>query len=112
MISHTPEPDHATDGFRLEPWDLVLFVVAGDPLGERAHRSLTELCDAHLPQGYRIDIVDIVASPEQADAFDVVAVPTVIRRLPEPVRRVIGDLSVARDVMAGLGMPTGVSPSP
>lgn len=90
-----------------DPWDLVLFVVSTNGTAGVAQSALEQICDARLPGHWRIEVVDILADPDQADAFDVVAVPTVVRRSPQPERRVIGDLSDSGQVVAGLGLPSG-----
>lgn len=88
-----------------ERWELRLFVAGSAASGERSFENLTRICEQFLPGRFDIKVVDIDLSPEEADAFDIVAAPTVVRQKPEPVRRIIGDLSLIDEVVAGLGLP-------
>ena len=102
------EPQHpvqgpADDGTAM--WELRLFVAGTGLEVDRVVKALEDVCRAHLPNGYSIALVDILQDPEQADAFDIVAAPTLVRESPPPPRRVIGDLSRAREVVRGLGIP-------
>ena len=107
------EPEHARQGPPGDVagmWELRLFV-AGDGLEvRRVREALENVCHEHLPGRYRIALVDVLQDPEQADAFDIVAAPTLVRQAPLPVRRVIGDLSLIQKVVLGLGIP--VQPEP
>ncbi len=91
-------------------WELRLFVAGSGAEVRRVHEALGSICREHLPGRHRIALVDILQEPEQADAFDIVAVPTLIRQSPLPVRRVIGDLSLIRKVVLGLGIPVRQEP--
>lgn len=103
---NTP-PGHGQEpGSAAEQWELLLFVVPGDGSDRRVHETLQRICAAHLPDRHRIIVIDIAAEPAQADAYDIVAVPTVVRAQPLPVRRVIGDLSATDRVLKGLGIPS------
>jgi circadian clock protein KaiB len=85
--------------------------VAGSDLEvKRVWDALEKVCQEHVPGRYRIALVDILLDPEQADAFDIVAAPTLIRQSPLPVRRVIGDLSQVTKVLTGLGIPVPQEP--
>jgi circadian clock protein KaiB len=64
--------------------------------------NLTKLCETHLKGHYEIEVVDLVEHPSLAKSDDILAVPTLVRRLPAPLRKVIGDLSDADSVMLGL----------
>ena len=72
---------------------------------QRIRGHLERMLKEHLAGRYRIQVIDIRESPEQAHAFDVVATPTLLRRCPEPRRRIIGDLSLAHKVLPALGIP-------
>lgn len=91
-------------------WELRLFVAGSGLEVERVRETLESVCREHLPGGYRIVLVDVLQDPEQADAFDIVAAPTLIRQAPLPVRRIIGDLSLSRKVVLGLGIPVQQHP--
>lgn len=102
-IQHPHEGSSLGDGTAM--WDLRLFV-AGDGLEvQRVRQALEHVCEEHVPGRYRIAMVDVLQNPEQADAFNIVATPTLVRQAPPPARRVVGDLSLTPKVMAGLGIP-------
>lgn len=86
---------------------LRLFITGQTPRSTRAVENLRRICEAHLADRYEIEIVDIYADPEGARAAQVVAAPTLMRVSPEPVRRIIGDLSDEDRVLLGLELPPG-----
>lgn len=84
---------------------LTLFVSGAAPSSIRAVRRLRELCDQHCPAGYDLDVIDIYQQPEKVAARGVLAVPTLIRELPLPVRVMIGDFTDEQRMLATLGLP-------
>lgn len=94
-MSTPPEP-----GSR-QQWYLRLYVAGLTPNSTRALANLRRICAEHLPDA-EIEVIDLVADPGRASADDIFAVPTLVRRLPEPVRRIIGDLSDTDQVLVGL----------
>jgi circadian clock protein KaiB len=92
-MSADPSPDH---------WALRLYVAGQMPRSLRAITNLRRICETSLPGRYEIEVIDLLAEPHRARHDDIVAVPTVVRRLPEPVRRVVGDLSEDQRVITGL----------
>jgi circadian clock protein KaiB len=97
------KPDEAVD----EMWHLRLYVAGQSPKSLRAFTNLQRLCEEHLPGRHEIEVVDVVEEPSLARADDVVAVPTLVRRLPEPLRKVIGDLSDTSKVLVTLRVRPG-----
>ena len=85
-----------------ETWHLRLYVAGQSPKSLRAFANLTTLCEQHLAGRYEIEIVDLVEHPELARSDDILAIPTLVRRLPAPLRKIIGDLSNAERVLVGL----------
>lgn len=85
---------------------LSLFVSGASPTSIRAVQRLRALCEKHCPDGYDLKIVDIYQQPEAAAAARVLAVPTLVKELPLPVRRLVGDFSNEPRVLAALGLPT------
>lgn len=83
-------------------WYLRLYVAGQSAKSLRAYANLKELCEQHLAGRYEIEIIDLVENPSLAGGDDILAVPTLVRRLPPPLRKVIGDLSDARRVLVGL----------
>jgi circadian clock protein KaiB len=91
-----------------EHWHLRLYVAGQSPKSLKAFANLKRLCDEHLESRYDIEIVDLVEDPQLAEGDEIVALPTVVRRLPEPMRRIIGDLSDGERVLVGLQLRPGV----
>jgi circadian clock protein KaiB len=83
-------------------YNLRLYVAGQTPKSIAAIANLRKLCDQYLAGRYSIDIVDLMRDPELAQAHQIIAVPTLIRELPEPIRRIIGDLSNTQRVLLGL----------
>jgi circadian clock protein KaiB len=88
-------------------WQLRLYVAGQTPRSLSAFANLKRLCEENLPGRYDIEVVDLVKEPHRAQADQVVALPTLVRRLPEPLKRVIGDLSDKQRVL--FGMELGVT---
>ncbi|MDQ1425111.1 MAG: circadian clock protein KaiB [Acidimicrobiaceae bacterium] len=85
-----------------EHWHLRLYVAGQSPKSLQAITNLTNLCNEHLAGRYEIEIIDLVDDPSLAQSDDILAIPTLIRRLPSPIRRVIGDMSDSNRVLVGL----------
>jgi circadian clock protein KaiB len=83
-------------------WQLRLYVAGQSPKSLTALANLTALCEEHLPGRHEIEIVDLVEHPSRARSDDIVAIPTLVRRLPAPLRKIIGDLSNFERVVVGL----------
>jgi circadian clock protein KaiB len=91
-----------------ERWQLRLYVAGQSPKSLKAFANLTRLCDEHLDPRYEIQIVDLLEHPQLAAGDEIVAIPTLVRRLPQPIRKIIGDLSDADRVLVGLQLRPGV----
>lgn len=83
-------------------YNLRLYVAGQTPKSIAAIANLNRLCEAHLPGRYKIEVVDLMKNPALAQRDQIVAIPTLIRQLPEPLKRIIGDLSNAEKVLVGL----------
>jgi circadian clock protein KaiB len=83
-------------------YNLRLYVAGQTPKSIAAINNLRKLCETHLPGRFNIDIIDLMQNPGLAKRDQIVAIPTLIRRLPEPVKRIIGDLSNTDRVLVGL----------
>jgi circadian clock protein KaiB len=83
---------------------LTLFVSGASPTSIQAVRRLRDLCDRHFPDGYDLEIVDIYQQPEVVASRGVLAVPTLFKELPPPVRVLIGDFTDESRVLAALGL--------
>lgn len=89
-----------------EFWEFTLYVAGQTPRSVAAIRNLKSLCEEYMPGAYRIEIVDLLEQPELARTDQVVAIPTVVRNLPAPIRRVIGDLSNTERVRVAFQLKT------
>jgi circadian clock protein KaiB len=81
---------------------LRLYIAGQTPRSVAAFANLKRICEEHLVGRYRIEVIDLVQNPQLAAGDQILAVPTLVRRLPEPVRRIIGDLSNTERVLVGL----------
>src|SRR5262245_33216528 len=81
---------------------LRLYIAGQTPRSIAAFANLKRICEQHLAGRYRIEVIDLVQNPQLAAGDQILAVPTLVRRLPEPVRKIIGDLSNADRVLVGL----------
>lgn len=95
------EPGNDADA---ELWDLRLYVAGQTPKSVAAIANLQRFCEEHLAGKYRIEVVDLVASPQLARTDQILAIPTLVRRLPPPLRKIIGDLSNSERVLVGLDL--------
>ena len=83
-------------------WEFKLYVAGHTPRSVTAIANLKALCEEHMAGRYKIDIIDLIERPELARTDQVVAIPTLVRKLPGPIRRIIGDLSNTERVLVGL----------
>jgi circadian clock protein KaiB len=102
------EPHTANDGTDAdvagtgEQWDLCLYVTDQSPKCLRAIENLRRACEEHLAGHYTIEIVDLLKDPRRAADDQILAVPTVVRRFPSPIRKLVGDLSDDDRLLVGL----------
>jgi len=89
-------------GQKPQVWKLRLYVAGQTPKSIRAFANLRVLCEAHLKGRYKIEVVDLMEHPQLARGDQIVAIPTLVRRLPPPMRKIIGDLSNTERVLVGL----------
>ena len=85
-------------------WDLRLYVAGQTERSVRAFDNLKKLCEEHLKGQYGIEVIDLLRNPKLARGDQIVALPTLVRKLPEPVRKIIGDLSNTERVLVGLDL--------
>ncbi len=83
-------------------WYLRLYVAGQSPKSLHAFANLKSLCEEHLAGRYEIEVIDLVEQPGLAQSDDILAIPTLVRRLPAPMRKIIGDLSNTNSVLVGL----------
>ena len=87
-----------------ESWNLRLYVAGQTPKSLRALANLKCICEEYLAGKYHIEIIDLLENPQLASTDQILAIPTLIRKLPEPVRKIIGDLSNVERVLVGLDL--------
>jgi circadian clock protein KaiB len=99
----SPQPlDQLTGSTKVDEWNLRLYVAGKTRKSVAALENLSKLCEEHLPGKYHIEVVDLLVHPQLAKGDQIVAIPTLVRKLPEPIRRVIGDLSNVERTLVGL----------
>jgi circadian clock protein KaiB len=85
-------------------WQLRLYVAGQTPKSLAAFSNLKKICENHLKGRYRIEVIDLVERPQLSQGDQIVAIPTLVRKLPVPVRKIIGDLSDTDRVLVGLDL--------
>lgn len=85
-----------------EWWELRLYVAGQTPRSVEALANLERICDEHLEGRYRIEVIDLLVNPALARGDQILAVPTLVRQLPPPVTKIIGDFSNSERVLVGL----------
>jgi len=87
-----------------EFWELRLYVAGQTPKSMAAFANLKTLCEEHLAGKYAIEVIDLLVNPTLARGDQIIAIPTLARKLPEPIRKIIGDLSNTERVLVGLDL--------
>jgi circadian clock protein KaiB len=98
----TPVQGRQNNRQKPQVWKLRLYVAGQTPKSIRAFANLKKLCESHLKSRYQIEVVDLLEHPQLARGDQIVAIPTLVRKLPPPVRKIIGDLSSTEQVLVGL----------
>jgi circadian clock protein KaiB len=104
--SRSAKPSVAAKNDAPETWNLRLYVAGQTPKSLAAFSNLKRLCEQHLAGRYQIEVIDLVKQPQLAQNDQIVALPTLVRKLPEPIKRVIGDLSNFERVVISLDLLT------
>ncbi len=104
-------PQKTTSGKKAksaEVWELRLYVAGQTPKSLAAFSNLKQICEEYLEGKYQIEVIDLLQNPQLAKGDEIIALPTLVRKLPEPVRKIIGDLSNTERVLVGLQLrPVG-----
>lgn len=90
------------NGEAIETWDLRLYTAGQTPKSLAAIRNLKRICEQHLAGRYHIEVIDLMANPRLAKDDQIVAIPTLVRKLPDPLRKIVGDLSDEARTLVGL----------
>lgn len=99
------KPEHEPESHDF--WDLRLYVAGQTPNCLTAFDNLKQICEKHLEGKYRIQVIDLLKNPQLSRGDQILAIPTLVRKLPEPVRKIIGDLSSTERVLVGLDLRPG-----
>lgn len=103
MTTPKPRREHSPAGTPAKPTYLLrLYVTGRSPHSTRAVENLKRICEEYLAGRYRLEVVDLYQQPELAKGKQIIAAPTLVKELPEPVRRILGDMSNEERVLAGL----------
>ena len=89
---------------KTKEFELRLYVAGQTAKSVAALHNLRRYCEAHIPERYSIEVVDLLENPQLAEGDQILAIPTLVRRFPEPVRKIIGDLSNEEKVLIGLDL--------
>ncbi len=87
-----------------ETWHLRLYVAGQTPKSVKAYSNLKQICEEHLAGQYSIEIVDLLKTPQLAKGDQILAIPTLVRKLPQPIRKIVGDLSNTERTLVGLDL--------
>jgi len=101
-MTHPSATDDPAGAGADETWELRLYVTGRSPKCLRAIENLRRTCEEYVAGRYRIEVVDLLENPRLAADDQILAVPTVVRKLPQPIRRIVGDLSDTDRVLVGL----------
>lgn len=85
-------------------YELRLYVAGQTPKSLAAFANLKKICEEHLAGEYHIEVIDLLKKPQLASGDQILAIPTLVRKLPEPIRKIIGDLSNTERVLVGLNL--------
>ncbi|MEO8285990.1 MAG: circadian clock KaiB family protein [Chloroflexota bacterium] len=87
-----------------EYWELRLYVAGQTPKSITAFTNLKKFCEEHLAGQYHIEVIDLMQNPQLAKGDQILAIPTLVRKLPAPMRKIIGDLSNTEKVLVGFNL--------
>ena len=85
-------------------WELRLYIAGQTPKSILALKNINKYCEEHLKGKYSIEVIDLLKNPQLAEGDQIFAIPTLVRKVPEPIRKIIGDLSNEERVLVGLNI--------
>jgi len=100
MVSTVDRAQKAAD----QKWVLRLYIAGQTPKSLTALNNLRKICEGHLGRKYKIEIIDLMKNPKLAKEHQIVAIPTLVRNLPVPLKKIVGDLSNTEKVLIGLDL--------
>lgn len=95
-------PETTTEGLDENYWELRLYVAGQTPRSVAAIANLQKYCEQHLSGRYKLEVIDLLLHPQLAEGDQILAIPTLVRKVPVPIRKIIGDLSNEERVLVGL----------
>ena len=104
MKANSESKDRKNGKLPSEIWELRLYVAGHTPKSIAAFDNLKKLCEEHLKGKYHIEVIDLLRNPQLARGDQIIAVPTLVRKLPQPIKKIIGDLSNTVRVLVGLDL--------
>jgi circadian clock protein KaiB len=104
MMDLREEITNAAELPAAETWELRLYVAGQTTKSIAALANLRRYCEQHVPGRYQLEVIDLLQHPQLAEGDQILAIPTVVRKVPEPIRKVIGDLSNEERVLVGLDL--------
>ena len=107
----TEEAEFEIDPAKAGHYNLRLYVAGQTPKSLAAITNLKSICEEHLAGMYTIEVIDLLVKPQLAAGDQILAVPTLVRRLPPPIKRIIGNLSDTERVLVGLDIKSGEIPA-
>ena len=102
MVSKTPKTKKTASAAKKESWELRLYVAGQTPRSLAAFANLKKICEEHMAGQYTIEVIDLLQNPQLAKGDQILALPTLVRKVPLPMRKIIGDLSNTERVLVGL----------
>jgi circadian clock protein KaiB len=93
-----------TDTAKEEIWELRLYVAGQTPKSMKAFDNLKKICEEHLAGRYKIEVIDLLENPQLARGDQILAIPTLVKKIPQPARKIIGDLSNTERALVGLDL--------
>ncbi len=100
----TPQSPSPSSTTAVKAWELRLYVAGQTARSLAAFENLKKICEEHLAGQYHIEVIDLLEQPQLARGDQIIALPTLVRKLPVPIRKIIGDLSNTERVLVGLDL--------
>lgn len=101
-VTHESDIGHTEHAAPKETWELRLYTAGQTPKSVAAFNNLKRICEKYMPGQYQIEVIDLMQNPRLAKEDQIVAIPTLVRKLPAPLRKIIGDLSDTERTLVGL----------
>ncbi len=93
-----------SNGLGSDHWELKLYIAGQTPKSLTAFSNLKRFCEEHVPGKYHIEVIDLAKNPQLAKTDQILAIPTLVRKVPSPLRKIIGDLSDKQKVLLGFDL--------